>query len=378
MRIQVAKRDLDDALGVVSNSYNQSGTDITSHFVFRVDDDGTLKVYTFAGRLFSEAPVKCVVDDCETVKAFTVEGARLLAWVKAAKDAALELVYDSEESIVTATSPRGSMEFKSLDPASFPFWDAMWADVEEKGKVQADKLNAAIGYSRSFLYDKETKMPQLCLIECRDGMLWSSDQKSISLVEIEGLGNSNLRIHRNDASGVQRFLSTCGENEVTLMEHERSLLFKRGDGAVFGESRFNAQYPNLNVDRDVEPVVSWSVPVQDIKEGVPYLRSGASKEDMRLFFRREGDGPLKMGTVASTGNRMDIEIPVIQDSKQDGAPEVVEFILNYADLLKVLQQWESDEVEFSIHMKGASKGYVRFREVRDDIDFLTILSWIRN
>jgi hypothetical protein len=377
MKIQVAKRDLVDALNVVANSYNPSGTDITAHFVFRADDDGNVKVFTFAGRLFSEAPVKCVAEDTDEVKAFTVEGARLLAWTKAAKDAALELEFDPETKIVSATSPRGTMEFQSLDPQNFPFWDAMWADVEEKGTIRADKLLAALNYSRSFSFDKETKKPQLCLIECRNGMLWSTDEKAITLVEVAGLENSNLRIHRNDTAGVQKFLGTCGESEITLMEHDRSLLFKRADGAVFGESRFTAQYPSLNVNRDGEATVWWSLPLEEIVEGIPYLRSGSSKEDSRLFFNREGDGPVKMGMVAKTANRMDIEVSVAESGAADGGALPDDgFVLDCDDLLKVLGPWEGDTVTFSIHTKG-NKGYVRFREVRDDIDYLTVLSWVR-
>ena len=104
MKMQVAKRDLESALAVVTNSMTSSGTDISSHFVFRADEDDDVEVLTFTGRLFSSAPVKCVVDSTPE-RSFTVEGARLLQWVRAVGDTAIDLVFDPETKVVTAVAP---------------------------------------------------------------------------------------------------------------------------------------------------------------------------------------------------------------------------------------------------------------------------------
>ena len=152
MKMQVAKRDLESALAVVTNSMTSSGTDISSHFVFRADEDDDVEVLTFTGRLFSSAPVKCVVDSTPE-RSFTVEGARLLQWVRAVGDTAIDLVFDPETKVVTAVAPKGSMEFQSADPAQFPFWDEMWPDVEEKGTVKASALAAGLSYARGFVFD---------------------------------------------------------------------------------------------------------------------------------------------------------------------------------------------------------------------------------
>ena len=376
MKVQVAKCDLEDALQVVSNSLNTSGTDISGHFVFLYQED-KLKVYTFSGRLFSECPVTAVVEDTENVNAFSVEGSRLLQWTRAARDAALTIAFDAESKVVTATSPRGSMEFESLDPQSFPFWDAMWADVEEKATLPSERLEYALKYARSFCFDKETKRPDLCLVECQKGMLYSTDGKAITLVELEGLDESSLRIHRNDAGAILKFLQTCKGSDVVLMEHPRSLLFKRNDGAVFGESRFDAQYPNLVVDRDSDASVWWELPLDEITEAIPYLASGSAKEDYRLFFNREGDGPVQIGMKAMTGAQMDIDIAVVDSGGTDVSTFPEEgFVINSEDLNKVLGHWDGPTVKFSLHVKG-SKGYVRLRQERDEVDCTTILAWLR-
>lgn len=385
MKIQVAKRDLEAALEVVVNSMTSSGTDISSHFVFRADADENVEVLTFTGRLFSQAPVKCVVELAdlgeypESMPAFTVEGARLLAWVRATKEAALTLEYGPDTKVVTARSPRGAMEFQSTDPTNFPFWDDMWSDVDEKGKIPADKLAAGLSYAKRFCFEKETQHPELCLIECSGGMLYATDEKAIALVEVDGLQNSTLRIHRNDAAAVLKFLGTCGEEEVTLMEHARSLLFKRGDGAVFGETRFKAKYPSITVARDNPDPIWWRISVAEIKESIPYLRSGAAKEDSRIFLSRSGDGPVKLGMKAMTGAQMNIDLNVIESGSEDGAAlPPAGFTLDHHDLMKVISSWQADVVKLGIHVhaQDATKGYVRFREERDEVDYLSICAWL--
>ncbi len=377
MKLQVAKRDLETALAVVTNSMTTSGTDISSHFVFRADKDDKVEVLTFTGRLFSSAPVKCVVDTTAD-RSFTVEGARLLQWVRAVKDAALDLEFDPETKVVTARAPKGSMEFQSLDPANFPFWDEMWPDVTEKGTVKAVSLHSGLSYAKGFVFDKETKKPELCLIECKDGLLFATDQKAITLVEVEGLDQSTLRIHRNDAAAVLKFLGTCGDGDVTLMEHDRSLLFKRADGAVFGESRFKAQYPPLNINRDNDNPIWWKVSVAEILEAIPFLSSGAANEDNRLFFARPvADGPVKLGMKAMTGNHMDIDIPVVECGDDGNAVlPTTGFMLDHNDLQRVLGGWSEETVTFGIHLKG-SMGFVRFREEREDVDYTSVLAWLK-
>lgn len=377
MKLQVAKRDLENALQVVTNSMTTNGTDISSHLVFRADKDDNVEVFTFSGRLFGSAPVKCVVDSSAD-RSFTVEGARLIQWVRSVSDAALDMDFDPETKVVTATAPKGSMEFQSLDPASFPFWDEMWPDVTEKGTVKAAKLAAGVSYARGFVFDKETKRPELCLIECRDGLLFATDQKAITLVEVGGLEESTLRLHRNDVGAVLKFLGTCGDGDVVLMEHARSLLFKRADGAVFGESRVLTQYPPLNIDREDDNPIWWKVAKAEILEAIPFLSSGAAKEDNRLFFTRPtDDGPVNLSMKAMTGNHMGIDIKV-GESGSDGKTVLnpAGFMLDHNDLQRVLGQWSADVVLFGIHIKG-NLGFVRFREERDDVDYTSVLAWLK-
>ena len=162
------------------------------------------------------------------------------------------------------------------------------------------------------------------------------------------------------------------------MEHERSLLFKRADGAVFGESRFTAKYPPLRIDRDNDNPIWWKLAKADILGAIPFLSSGAAKEDNRLFISRpDPNGPIKFGMKAMTGNHMDIDITVIEGG-DDGKATLPAggFMLDHNDLTRVLGAWDDDAVTFGIH-QSKTLGFVRFREEREDVDFTSVLAWLK-
>jgi hypothetical protein len=163
-----------------------------------------------------------------------------------------------------------------------------------------------------------------------------------------------------------------------LLEHERCLLFQRLDGAVFGVSRFKAKIKALALNRNQISSIWWQLSKAEILEGVPYLTSGCAKDDNRLFFARPNPtGPVLMGMKAMTGAQMNIEIPVL-DSGSDGQAvmPVGGFVLDYSDILKVLGQWEGDEVLIGIHIEGAV-GYILMRQARDGVDYTTVCAWLK-
>ena len=57
MKIEVAKPDLEAALGVVSIGTASTGSDLTTHFVFRRRDDGVIEVLSNNNRLGCSMPV---------------------------------------------------------------------------------------------------------------------------------------------------------------------------------------------------------------------------------------------------------------------------------------------------------------------------------
>lgn len=398
MRFKVAKRDLDAALNVVGGSLSSSGSDISTHFLFRVvdppeeGDDYGVEVLTYSGRIFSSCPliasVKDVPDDGK--KAFTVEAKRLKQWLNHVADAALEFTLDGVE--VVAKAPKGKQTFQSLDPDSFPFWDKMLQKAEVKATLPADRMSAALSYSKLFASDRESSHPELCVCEVRPaevdddgnitkegGILYSTDKKAVTLIRVEGLSESAMRIHAKDSGGFLSFLGTFDGTDVEVLEHPRSLIFRRRDGAVFGETRFQTGFPGLNIKMDDADQHQWVLSKDEVTEAIGFLVSGAAWEDNRLRFKpgkTEGKVILSMASV--TGKTTELELDAIEMSVIEDAPEVPTegFAIDHFCLAKVLNWWKDDALRVGISIMG-NRGYVRFVVEQGNDKYLTIIAWMR-
>lgn len=384
MRFQVAKRDLEAALQVVSSSLSSSGSDMSTHILFRAvpaekdDGDPGIELLTYSGRVFSSCPVIASVKDAgENDKgAFTVDGKRLKLWLDHVKDAALEFTFDEGE--VTAKAPKGRQTFQSLDPSTFPWWDKMLKASKVTATVDANRLAEAISYSRRFISDRESSNPDLCVCEVRDGILYSTDKKAATLIAVAGMAESKMRVHGKDTGGFLSFLASFDQTSVEVLEHDRAIIMRRGDGAIFGESRFQAQFPGLKVQMDEEDQHIWVLPKEDIEGAIGFLTSGAAWEDNQLLFAQGDNGTINLSMMSKTGKTTVLDIKCIESESQDDAPDVPDegFSLDHFCLTKVLSSWKEDAVRFGINIQG-SRGYVRFLDERGGDKFLTIIAWLR-
>jgi hypothetical protein len=378
----VAKQDLEAALQVVTPSLG-AGTDITSHFIFRRTGDEKkgygIEVVTCSGRLFSSCPVKAKVEEAGTKDAFTIEGKRLKQWLANVPTAPLTFGFDEDEGEVVAKAPKGNQTFQSLQPDSRFSWGHFQKDAKLTGTLSAERLSAALGYSRLFASVKESEQPELCVCEVQDGILFSSDKKAITLIRVAGLEDSNLRVHGKDVPGFQAFLGTFDNTEVEVLEHDRMLILKRGDGAVFGASRFQSPFPGYDIGMDDEDQHLWVLPKADIHEAVGFLTSGASWEDNRLRFAPgKKDGEILLSMFSATGKKTALPLTCTSMESAEDASEVPTsgFDLDHFCLAKVFGAWKEGEVPFGISLQG-SRGYIRFVAERDGDKYLTILGWLR-
>lgn len=383
MKIQVAKKDLEDALSVVSASMEGSGSDLSTHFLFRrsPDDRTKAQVLTYSGYLSSMCPFTSVVEESD-FDAFTVEGWRLKLWMTALPDAALEFEFDG--SVVEAFCPgKGKQRFQSLNP-KFPFWDGDLATAQKTATLPADRLHKALDYARKFASDQETRTPELCVCEVKEGILASTNKRTATLVKVKGLENSAMRILAKDAPHILSFLNTIND-DVDILEHEKKVFFRRGDGAIFVESRFDANFPVFNQPPDEDPHW-WILDTKELREAIPILRSGASKEDDRMRFSRpEKDGPISISMLTATGSPATLSVKCLDSHSEPDAEEIPEdgFVLAYPNLDKILQFVSTDTVRFGISRRKKN-GYLRFKEVLfkeedgtgGDV-YLTIAAWLR-
>lgn len=395
MKFKVAKRDLDAALNVVGGSLSTSGSDIDSHFLFRVtdpaegEDEHGIEVLTYSGRVFSSCPVVATVTVKDGDKrAFTVEGKRLKQWLNHVNDAALDFILDGTE--VVAKAPRGRQTFQSLNPESFPFWDKVLKKAKVTANLPATSMAAALSYSKQFASDRESTHPELCVCEvcpavCDDdgnvtregGILYSTDKKAVTLIRVKGLENSALRIHAKDAQGILSFLNTFDGTNVEVLEHPRSLIFRRGDGAVFGEARFQANFPSLNINMDEDSDHLWVLSKDEIEQAIGFLVSGAAWEDNRLRIKPGKEGEVILSMASVTGKVTELPLEAVEMTAKDDADDVPDegFLIDHFCLDKVLNWWKGDVVKLGINVRG-NRGFVRFvSDVQDD-KYLTILAWL--
>jgi len=266
MNLVVAKRDLESALKVVSHTVSMGGSDISSHYLFRQLSPKTLEVLSYNGRVFSSCPVVAAFEG-DDGKSFTVEAKRVHWLLEAVPDDAVLKISHNGTGEVSVSTARGKNIFASLDPDLFPYWDENLKGSGKTATIASERLNAALTHAKSFIYGDDAKSPQLCVAEFRKGCLFSTDQMAVSIVKVDGMEESEIRIFGKDAAAVVAFLSTFKkgtspvekseksdekakpESEVVeIWESEKAMYLRRKDGAVFGEARSTNRFPDLTVD----------------------------------------------------------------------------------------------------------------------------------
>ena len=354
MKILIAKQDLMDAIKLTSTTISTTGSDISTHYLFRVTGDGTgAEVLSQSNRVFSSCPLVCqVVDHTDgEPSAFTVEGKRLQMWLSAVEDAALTLEFDGE--VVKATAPVGDQQFASLDPEMFPLWDDVLKEAASTVSLETPRLFGALSHLRSFISPDDTKTPEFSLTEVRDGLFYASDKETATVVGVQGIKGSTIRIH--------------GKNIPAFA------IYRRGDGALFGESRFSKAFPMLDVGRDREDQHYWVLSKEGVETGIRFLRSGAPHEDVRLFFRPSEAG-VEMGMTRMVGGQKYLPVECVESGASDNSDDLDSFSISYKNLEKILSSYKGDTIRFGINQKGKG-GWVRFDESRSGDDYLSIVAW---
>jgi len=388
MRFKVAKRDLDEALLVVNSSLSTSDTDISGHYVFRqtgpnAEGKYSIEVLTYnMSRLFSACPMIVAVEEAGTDKtAFTVEGWRLKQWLQyVPEDSVPEFTLVDGE--VTIQVKKGSQTFQSLDPSSYPFWDKALAAAEHKATVKASRLREALSYAKLFLTEKTPDNdPGRAVTECKAGVFYAMDGRGLTLIQVQGMENSGLRVHLKDIPGYVSFLGVTPEGDVDVLEHERNLFLRRcSDGAVFGGSRFqHACKPPASVTIDGKNHHTWGVAAAEIKSTVGFLVAGAEKKDVRLGIS-PGPNPneLLFSMATASGKTTSLVVPLLSNESLPKAPAIPDtgFHLDHTVLTKVLNAWEGDTVGIGINIAGA-RTFLRFQQEQGGDKFLTVIPCLR-
>lgn len=371
--LNVSINDLKNALSQVRPCVANSAGDITSHYVFRPHEEDGMAVYGWSGKIFAFAPINGTTYD--GVEAFTIEAKRLDQWLSTLGDSVV-VDFTYNEGTVVAKAPRGKNIFQSLDPASFPWWDAIWDSAEETGKVRADLFRSAINHSRPFICDDETKQPKLCVLECRDGNLRCTDLTAMSQATVPGLENCKIRLHGKDLGALNSFLALQSDGEVTIYETDRAQFFGAldGKGAVFGESRPLSAFPNVNVDNAY--VENWELDKTEVISAIKFLASGASWDDNTLTLTRNGS-EVVLSMASTTGDILEQELAQvgIEDQTDDSS---YTFNVSRLHLTRLLSLCTEDSVFIKVNQKK-NNGWI-FIEENDSngFEFNTAITWLHS
>jgi hypothetical protein len=369
MKITATKSDLEAALNIATIGIS-AGSDLSAHYLFRVTEANTCEVLTYQSSITVSVPLKCEINDGKPADAMTVEGWRLTKWLSGVGDVNVTLE-NTDRGEVTVASPRSKVRLKALDPKKFPFWDKTLGEAKVITTTSAERLASALAYSKSFVYDVDTTRPDISQIEVIDGILWSTDKRAVTLISMEGMDKSNLRVHGKDIPSLLKFLSRS--EEVELLEHDRSAFFRRKeDGATIGTSRPISQFPGLGVDPDSEDQMFWEISSEDLLAGIHCLSATTDKDNTRVKFLWEG-GQVKMQVKAVVGGEDDYPMDPIEKDGLDKFPDGG-FQMDHPYITHILGAQGGESLKFGLNVKKKG-GYTSFRHTKDNDKYLTVVIW---
>jgi len=390
MTFKTAKMDLDAALNVVKNSLGSDG--LEAHLVFRKPLDGIdnkVEVLTYSGRLCASAFFTASLEDASEANMFTIEYKRLNELLSALPDDAV-LTFKSEDKVVdvSVVGRKAVPRYQSLDPEDFRFWDKyLDPNDPEAAKLVATlsskRLASALKQARMFTSNNESRNPEFCVAEVKDGYLISTDNKTISFVIVDALKDSTLRIHYKDAGNIIAFLDAL-DAQVEVLEYPRGMFFRRSDGAVFGEGRFQVAFPVVSIP-EFEDQYHWVLSTDKLVAAMKILKSCAVEGDRTLTIARpKNEGPVLVSMKSTTGKIVTEEItPLSSGESSDDMDFADEFDVDLDSLEKVLKTYNLDEIRVGLN-KRKRGGYCRFstRTFASDNyqgdDYQVFLRWLRS
>jgi len=375
MQITVDREILQSAIDSVNAAVEDSAEDIHSHFLFRVREGKGDILASNGTRVFAGVLVNDGFE-CDTDSGmFSVKAWRIRQLLKSMKSEKVTFKVDGFN--ITVPDSRGEVTYSSLDPSSFPFWDQQFEDAKLVAKITASRLQAAFGYTKNFISDRENQTPALAAMEAREGALWATDQVAVSMVSVKGMEESGLSIHRNDVGKVMNFLQANASDEVEVREHDRCTLFVRADGGVLGVTRWQYAFPALKLQKDGPVKCSFTVDAEELKRQINFLTSAAKKNDPRITFKyKQGEDALILEVASAFAGK--VGRTTLDITAQDGMGEFPEagFILNHGYTSKIMTHFGEESLNMGINWTNKN-GWVVFRHKQEEDDYLTVVVWLK-
>lgn len=370
MKIDIAKSDLEAALSTAGIAVSTS-TELSAHYLFRVRD-GKVEVLTQDIRVFARSTLICTFEGKED-EAFTVEAWRVDKWLSGIPDAVVKLSADGSGE-VHISSGRSKTKLRSLDPSKFPFWDSLVKQAKTVGSLPPASLSKALSLTRWFISKDENAKPELCQIEAIDGVLWATDRRALSSVEIPALPELKIRISGKDVGALSKFLGLkqTQESDVEIKEASRPdadgggacALFFRPDGCYLGVTRPTTKFPKLTVDRAAVDDATLKVNRKEFNSAVSVLSAGAPKNHESVTFnfdKKTSMVSLSMPCEAGGTDDYPLTLASVENPEKFASP----FTVDFPYIKGVADAFGLDDMKFGVNARGEG-GFISFRHSDED------------
>lgn len=358
MKIETAKNDLEFALNTVRMAVG-NGTDITSHYLFRVHND-KVEVLAQNLRVFAGAPlISNFTQDEHT--SFTVESWRLDKWMSGVGDGVLTLEFNGGGD-VHAKSGRSKVRLRSLDPSKFPYWDKLQSNAKTVGNVNPENIIKALSLTKGFVSNDDTVKPELCQVESIGGTFWATDRKAVASVKVP-LKDLDLRIPAKDITPLTKFLSN--ETDITIQNASRdndsgsSVIFVKESGHYLGVTRPTTQFPTLALDMEKAPECVIKVDLNELNAGVNVLQASAPKGHDSVTFSWNDKTEKVVLSMPSVAGGND-EYPLALTEFEEIGEKFDTFTIDFPYLRSISSTFSLDTLSLGVHKMGRG-GYTSFK-----------------
>lgn len=391
MKFIVESVGLSEAVQIVSPAIGKTGSDISTHFLFRVRE-GSVEILGYSGRVFASSfLVSCVLNEGEEGEAFTLEGKRLKLLISSLRSHNNDVTFESEKGDIKVTTPMGETLFSSLDPKTFPFWDSALNQTSNKTTLNRKKFASAITYCGKFVSDQVSKSPNICVVEYRKGVWYATDQVVLASVHGES-DDCNFRVFSKDLNPLTSFLSSVSSygDDVQVHLSDRLVAFKMVNSedspCFFGHSLYRHAFPNIGIDLDKDDHYMWNMDKSHLLDTIQFLNSGGKWDDPKINFKFKASpteedpksGSLSLSVPSVSGSDISVDM-VLNHSVSDESSVPFNnsgFFLSHPYLTKVIGCIPDEEIEMRINVKEDDrKGWSRFKWDQDNLTYHAILTW---
>jgi len=380
LTIRATKQDLDKAIRTVSMATQSSAAadDLASHYLFRVKD-AAVEILAASRKFVARAPLPAEVQGTGT---FSVEAKRIGAMLPNT-DGVITFEYD--KAVVTVRTHPGKLEFHSLDPKTFPFWDDVFSTSTEIGVFDTAPFTKGLSYLKGFTAPPtaDTKHPAYTVIAPVDGKL-AAINPTVAVAAIVQIPDyptaGGYRIHVGSVQPLLKFLQQG--SKAMVRKHDKVTFYVLEDGSHFGEGLFQVVFPekyvlNLEVDKEQEgtDTVTWILPKEDLIRGLRFLSSAMDTSALVRFVHQDLD--VAVYGKGTTGKELKITVPLISEESESDVPFLSKegFSLKVENLMQVLDAWEGDRITFNLSFReSGAKGFVSFSEIRDGVRYTTYVA----